>query len=245
MDYLMLLWLTWDLPRFRLGLYFKDRLRFKEENYHLNELQVPESNPIIETAEFLVQQGKVGWTPPDINIELPRGTRIFMSRNNDGDDFTKGRKNNKGVDLNVGQLTSRNAYFDIKIAYYVGWRASVGAFWAGPAPSVLGMPVNPFFQEYLLTNFSSIPVMSYYLVFKAKFNGWRLLTRPRTFYRYMQWAEHLSELFLRFFDWDENTKLALASRQGEIYQIAKGLELRLDDLERKLGEIKGSASSKR
>ncbi len=52
----------------------------------------------------------------------------------------------------------------------------------------------------------------------------------------MQWAEHLSELFMRFFDLDENAKIAQASRENEIYEIVKGLELRLGDLEKKLGD---------
>jgi len=88
-----------------------------------------------------------------------------------------------------------------------------------------------------MDNLSFISIMSFYLIFKAKFNIWFLLLRPRTFYRYMQWAKHLSELFVRFFDWNENIKSALASRQGEIYEIVKGLELRLNDLERKMDDL--------
>lgn len=226
MDYLLLLWLSHD------ALKPTYKLRFKEESFQLKEFfEAAKSNPIIETAETLVRQGKTGWTPPEVNIELPKGTKISISGNN------------KGVDPNVGKLTLKNTYFKIEITYHIGgWRASIGSMWAGPAPSMLGMPLNPFFQEYLLANLSSISVMSYYLVFEAKFNMRMLPIRPRTFYRHMQWAEHLSELFVRFFDWDENTKLALASRQGEIYQIIKGLELRLNDVERKLGESGESGS---
>jgi len=221
MDYLMLLWLSWDAlkPTHRLG--------FKEESFQLGELmRVLERNPIIETAKTIVQKGKAGLTPPDVNIELPKGTKISMSV-----------KDKRG-DPNVGKLTLRNCYFEITITYHVAaWRASVSSMWAGPAPSMLGMPVNPFFQKYLLTNLSSISVLSYYLVFEARFK-WLLLIKPRTFYRYMRWTELLSELFVRFFDWDENIKLALTSRQGEIYQIVKGLELKLENLEKKLNELK-------
>lgn len=225
MDYLMLLWLSLD------ALKPTCRLHFKEESFQLNDLEAQEPNPIIETAKVLIRQGKAGWTPPDVSIELPKGTKISISSND-------------RVGPNNGKLTLKNTYCEIAITYRVGaWRASVGSMWAGPAPSVLGMPVNPFFQEYLLRNLSSISVIGYYIVFEAKFNVWLLPIRPKAFYRHMQWAEDLSELFVAFFDWNGNTKLALASRQDEIYQIVKGLELRLGDLEKKLGETKGNASS--
>jgi hypothetical protein len=223
LDYLLLLWLSQDSSR----LTFESR--FKEANFQLhNLLEVPKSNPIIETAKTLVRQGKAGWIPPDVDICLPKGTKIFMN----ADDK---------VDPNAGKLFLKNTYFETTISYHVSaWRASVSSMWSGPAPSVLGMPVNPFFQKYLLKNLSSISVMAYYLVFETKLNLWLSLIRRRTFYRYMQRNEHLSDLFMRFFDLDENVKIAQASRENKIYEIVKGLDLRLGDLEKKRATNEGN-----
>lgn len=71
------------------------------------------------------------------------------------------------------------------------------------------------------------------MVFQAKFNE-LLLFKPRSFYRHMRWVEQLSELFIDFFDWNQNAHKAFASRQSEVYEILKGIELRLEDIENKL-----------
>jgi len=113
----------------------------------------------------------------------------------------------------------------------------------------LGMPINPFFlgkdcDKKARLDISSVWVMSYHMVFQAKFND-LLLVKPRSFYRHMRWVEQLSELFVDFFDWDQNAHKAFASRQSEVYEILKGIELRLEDIENKLKPASGKPDTDR
>ncbi len=223
MDYLMLLWLGWDAlkPTGQLG--FKERLfRLKDFEAMLGR------NPIIAIAQELAKS-KAGWMPPDISIELPEGTQIFMHEISDR------------ANLNAGKLVLKNKYLAIEVSYRVGSCTPISSIWMGPAPSMLGMPINPFFlgkecDEKSRLDISNIWVMNYYMVFEAKFNE-LLLLKPNTFYSHMRWAEQLSQLFVDFFDWNQNARIAFASRQNEIYQILKGIELRLEDIENKLSEV--------
>jgi len=230
MDYLMLLWLGIDAvkPTYRLG--FKGRLfRFKDLR------RISDRNPIIAIARDLANN-RPEWMPPDITIELPEGTEISMPEVCEQND------------PNVGKLTLRNNYFTSNITYHVGACTPVSSIWMGPAPSMLGMPINPFFlskdcDEKSRLDISSVWVMSYYMVFETKFNE-LLLLKPRTFYQYTRWVEQLSELFVHFFDWNQNAQKAFASRQSEIYEMLKGVELRLEGIENKLSKFSAGVEDK-
>jgi len=220
MDYLMLLWLGWDAlrPTYRLG--------FKGKLFRLKDLdKISDKNPMIAIARNLTKN-RPGLMPPDITIEIPEDTKISMS------------ETCEETDPNVGKLTLENRYFTVNITYHVSACTPVSSMRMGPAPSMLGMPINPFFlskdcDKKSRLNLSSVWSMGYYMIFEAKFNE-LLLLKPRTFYRHMRWVEQLSELFVSFFDWNQNAQKAFASRQGEIHEILKGVELRLEDIEKRL-----------
>jgi len=228
MDYLMLLWLGSDALKSTYRLGFKGRL------FRLKDLKrIPDRNPVIGIARDFAKN-RPGWMPPDITIELPEGTEISMPE--------VCEKTNS----NVGKLTLKNNYFTVNITYHVGACTPVSSIWMGPAPSMLGMPINPFFlskdcDEKSRLDISSVWVMSYHMVFEARFNE-LLLLKPRTFYRHIRWAQQLSELFIDFFDWNKNAQKAFASRKSEIYEILKGVELRLEDIENTLSKFTTDAT---
>ena len=109
----------------------------------------------------------------------------------------------------------------------------VSSMQMGPAPSILGMPVNLFFLEEgrepeRRLKLSSLRGAFCQMVFEAKFKK-RMLLKPRTFYKHMRWAEQLSNLFLDFFDWGRNIEVAIRSRNEETYEMLKGIEARIQE----------------
>lgn len=218
LEYLIFFWLGWDAlkPTGRLG--------FKGQRIDIEKVsQYVKKNRIVSEV---VRLGKRGWSPPDINIELPEDVSLSVS---------------KSVSTNnEGELAITNQYFSIHIRYRQPLIRSLSSMWMGPAPSIMGMPVNPFYLEQerkpeRRLEPSSLRVAFFQIVFEVKFNNW-MLHRYGMFYKNMQWAEQLSNLFMEFFDWGRNVEVALEYQKEEIHKTLKEIEARIKVLEDLTGQ---------
>lgn len=218
LGYLIFFWLGWDAlkPTYRLGL--------KPKTVDLEQIsKIVSNNSIVALA---TRHRKVGWIPPDIIIELPENVSLSVPKSLNT--------------LNIGELAITNQYFSIHIRYNKPHIRSLSSMWMGPAPSIMGMPVNPFFLEKerkpeRRLELSSLRVAFCNIIFEVKFNHWMLL-RAKTFYKYMEWGEQLSNHFLDFFDWGRNIEVALKSRNEEIYEILKMIYEMLKEIEARTEE---------
>lgn len=212
LEYLVFFWLGWDTlkPTHRLNL--------ESKTVYLEEIsKYVGKNRIVALARQL----KTGWSPPNITIELPENVSLSVPK--------------------PGKLVITNQYFSIHISYHWFIR-SLASMVMGPVPSIMGMPVNPFFLKEERTperrlKLSGLRVAFCEIFFVAKFKERMLLLRPhkvRMFYKYMQWAEQLSDLFLDFFDWGRNIEVTLKSHNQRIYETLKGIEARMEFLEQRV-----------
>lgn len=211
LEYLVLFWLGWDTlkPTHRLNLETKT-VDLEEISKYVGKNRVV----------ALARHQKTGWSPPNVTIELPEDVSVSVPR--------------------PGKLVITNQYFSIQISYHWLIR-SLSSMMMGPVPSIMGMPVNPFFLKEERTperrlELSGLRVAFCEISFVAKFNERMLLLRPYKvgmFYKYMRWAEQLSDLFLDFFDWGRNIEVALKPRNQKIYETLKGIEARMEFLEQR------------
>lgn len=209
LEYLVFLWLGLDTLK---PTY---RLGFKPRTVDLEEISKYLGKNRIVT---LASDQRTGLSPPNIFVELPENVSLSV--------------------LKPGKLVIANQYFSIHIIYHQLIR-SLSSMIMGPVPSIMGMPVNPFFLEKerrpeRRLGLSGLRVAFCEMFFVARFNERALLVRPhkiRMFYKYMRWVEQLSDLFLDFFDWGRNIEVAVKSRNNRIYEILKGIEARIESLE--------------
>lgn len=215
LEYLVFFWLGWDAlrPTYRLNLAPK-KVDLEDISKHVGK------NRIVTLA----RHQKTGWSPPNITIELPEDVSLSLPEH--------------------GKLVIRNQYFSIHISYHWFVR-SLSSMMMGPVPSIMGMPVNPFFlkeerkpERRLEPN--ALRVAFCEIFFVAKFNERILLLKPHkvtVFYKYMRWAEQLSDLFIDFFDWGRNIEVALKSRNQRTYETLRGIETTTEFLEQRVEQF--------
>lgn len=216
LEYLVFFWLGLD------ALKPTHRLNLKPKTVDLEEIsKYVGKNRIVDLA----RRQKTGRSPPNVIIELPEDVSLSVPKS--------------------GKLVIKNQYFSIHIRYHCFTRF-LSSMMMGPVPSIMGMPVNPFFLEKERVperrlELSGLRVAYCEIFFVVKFNERMLLLRPhriRMFYKYMRWAEQLSDLFLDFFDWGRNIEISLKSHNQRIYGTLKGIQARMDFLEQKVERFK-------
>jgi len=214
-EYLIFLWLGLS------ALEPTYRFRLKEKTIGLEKISGwLEKNRIIQQIK---QLGKKGWTPPDINIVIPEDVSISVQ---------KSLSTN-----NEGEFILSNKYFSLKLRFHKPVIRSLSSMHMGPVPSILGMPLNPFFLEKERKpgrhfNFSSIRTAIVQIFFEVELEPY-MFYRYNTFYKYMQWAEQISNSFMRFFDWRSNIEIAVNHQKEEIYRTLKLIETRINLLEKR------------
>ena len=197
-EYLVFFWLGWSALKPTYGL------SLNPKTMNLKEIAKDASkNRITAMAKDI----KTGWSPPNITVELPENVSLSIPK--------------------LGDLVMTTRYCSICIRYRWSIRP-LSSMMMGPVPSIMGMPINPFFLEKerepeRVLKLGGLQVAYCQMFFEAKFNK-RMLFRPKLFYKYMEWAEQLSNLFVDFFDWERNIETASKSANERIYEMLKGIE---------------------
>jgi hypothetical protein len=203
-EYLVFFWLGWSALKPTYGLKFNPKIvNLKEIAKDANK------NRIIALAKDM----KTGWSPPNITIELPEDVSISIPK--------------------LGELIMTTRYCSICIRYRWFIRP-LSSMLMGPVSSIMGMPINPFFLDKerkpeRVLKLSGLCVAYCQMFFEAKFNKWMLLRR-KSFYKYMEWAEQLSNLFVDFFDWGRNIEIASKSANERIYEMLKAIEMKIEEI---------------
>lgn len=131
-------------------------------------------------------------------------------------------------DPDSGELKLRGKYCDFSVGFHCSAWTSIRSATLGPSPSILGVSINPFFQEYIRDNLGNLVEVSFFVTFEAKFNSLRLVMcrKARVF---AQLAEEIRQNFLHYFDIGTYAKEVQERRYREAPDKIDEILAKLDD----------------
>lgn len=205
MEYLFIYWLNFKFLSIMFGFMEKNKISEKElkfENFPSNlknNIFLSLFNTIEPKERALCQV---------LNLELPKCFKVEY--------ISPQPIPNRIPDPNSGEMRLKWKYGDIFISFYnTSWGFATSAR-AGPSPTsseLMGIPINPFFQDYTTKHLGEICHIGYMLEFRAEFNSLKLLLCLKTRF-YAKIVEKTSEDFKEFFDVDKYAEKTKA-RQKE------------------------------
>jgi len=135
------------------------------------------------------------------------------------------------------EITLQGKYCKATVGCYLTAVHQVASMTSGPAPMIAGFPIDSVSQEYFLKRQGNIYGAGLLMVFNSSFNGWRVFFRRAIAGSYLHYIALLAQSFLDYFSASENRKKAVKSKEAEIYDTVKTIEMSVQDMSTRFRRI--------
>jgi len=134
---------------------------------------------------------------------------------------------NRTPEPNSGEFRLRAKYCNVTLSFFnIGWSYVASARF-GPSStsmSIIGIPINPYFQDYVSRHLAEICQVNYMVSFSSEFSSLRLLWDPKT-RSYAKFIDKMLNKFQDFFDLEQYVKMVKESaREDALEEIFELLE---------------------
>ena len=135
------------------------------------------------------------------------------------------------------EIILQGKYCKATVACYLGGIVQVASMTSGPAPEIAGFPIDSISQQYFLERLGNIYDASLSMVFTSSLSGWRTFFRGAIAGRYLHYMTILAQNFLDYFSASDSRKKAAESREADMYEIVRAIEVSVQGMSKRMRRI--------
>ncbi|RLE37161.1 hypothetical protein DRJ17_07150 [Candidatus Woesearchaeota archaeon] len=139
-------------------------------------------------------------------------------------------------------LEIKSRYCSLRLNVHLsGWKSGL-SMRAGPAPEIMGMPIDTtVHQEMYIKQLAEMVMVAFTLDINLMIKGFSskflLILKSDKALTHIEYAARLAKSLVEYFDWGVCAAKAKESRESNLYEVVKTIERRVEDLAEKLEEL--------